>query len=795
MDRFFQDVRYGFRTFLRQPGVAATAILALALGIGANTAVFSVVYAVLLKPLPFPDPQQLVYVHDTYPAVTFASVSLRKLEALRDRNRTLVGLAGTSPVGLTLTGRGDPEQIGGTSVTDGFFKVLGVTPAHGRPFLPEENAGNGSAVIMLSYGLWQRRFGGDPAVVGQSALVDGVPRVITGVMPQGFTYPGATQAWIPLPIDAAPSGNFMRLVGRARPGVTVQQVQHDLDAVSAEYNRQTGLQRDVKVWALHEIFVTTSRRAILVLQGAVVFVLLIACANVANLLLARSVSRTREFAIRTAIGARRFRNVRQLLTESVMLAVLGGLLGVILASWLLRLFVALAPAGFPRLQGIAIDERVLAFTLGVSTITGILFGLAPARHGFRIDPNAALRDAGARGATAGGTRGASRVLVVAEVALALVLVIGAALMVKSLVRLQNQEIGFEADGLLTFEVNLPRAKYAGDAPNEFYRRFLDDVRAIPGVEAAAAINHAPLVNFGFNGPFTVVGQPPFEPGKAPVTEYRWITPGYFATMRIPIKQGQEFTERNNQADRPVVIVNETMVRRYFGGMDPIGARIQVGGDPSSVTRDVIGVVGDVRSWQLAQPPVPEVYMPVAQAPGNALSIVARIGQSRAESVLPAVRERLARLDPNVPIVRPRTMNAIVDLSAGGMRLSSVLTSVFALIAALLATVGVYSIIAYSVARRTREIGIRVALGANRRSVVLLILGEGLSLAAAGIAIGVAGAFLVTRTLETMLYEVSPTDPAVLAGTCAALLAIAAFASLIPAIRALRVDPMVALRAE
>ena len=797
MEQLIQDVRYGLRGFIRQPAFALTAILALALGIGANTAVFSVVDGVLLKPLPFPHPEQLVYVHDTYPAVTFASVSFPKLVALREQNHTLVALGGHSWVGLTLTGSGEPEQVPSSRVTAELFKALAVQPLHGRWFTADEDRPSGPPAIILGYALWQRRFGGDPRVVGQAIPVDGGTRTVVGVMPPGFTYPGTTQAWVPLALSAAVANgeNFMRLVGRLRDGVSLEQAQQDLAAVSDAYNKQNGLLRAVKVWRLHDIMVTTNRRLLLVLQGAVAFVLLVACANVANLLLARSVTRRRELAIRAAIGAQRARIVRQLLTESVMLSGIAAIVGVLLASWLLRLFLSMAPAGFPRLDAVGIDRGVLLFTLAVAMVTGLVFGVAPARQGFKANPNDSLRDTGARGATAGSTRGASRALVIAEVALALVLVIGAGLMVKSLLRLQGEDTGFRPAGLLTFDLNLPQARYSNNEPREFYRRLLDEIRAIPGVESAAAINYVPLTTFGYNGPFSVVGQPPFDPRKAPVTEYRFTTPGYFATMGIALRRGQDFTERNNETDRPVVIVNESLATQYFGGADPIGTRIRIDVDASGVQREVIGVVADVRDWQVGTAPVPEVFIPHAQVPLNGMGMAVRIGGMRPDLILPSIRQRLAQLDPEVAIVRPRTMDSVVQSSTGGTRMTSILTGLFALVAALLASVGIFSLIAISVAQRTREIGIRVALGADRGTVMRMVIGEGLTLAAAGIGCGLAGSVFLTRALESLLYEVSPTDPTVLAATCVGVLLVAAVASLVPALRALRVDPMIALRAE
>jgi putative ABC transport system permease protein len=797
MEALLHDLRYGLRTLVRQPGFALTAVFALALGIGANTAVFSVVYAVLLRPLPYPDPAALVYVHDTYPAVTFASVSVAKYVALRDRNSTLVALGAGSPVSLTLTGGGPPEQVGGSTVSADLFKVMQVTALAGRWFSAEEDAPNGNPVIVLSYSLWQRRLGGNRSIVGTPITVDGQARTVVGVMPQGFTYPGQTQAWIPLAAakNAAPGGNFLRLVGRMRPGVTVDQVQRDLLNVSAEFNRGFQLTRDVKVWPLHEILVSTNRQALLVLQGAVAFVLLVACANVANLLLARSVSRQRELAIRSAIGASRSRIVRQLLTESVLLSVVGGTVGVLLASWLVRLFLALAPTNFPRAQAITIDTGVLTFTLGLATLTGLLFGLAPALRGLRVDPNDGLRDVGARGATSAGTHGASRALVIAEVSLTIVLVVGAGLMVKSLLNLQHQSGGFQSDGLLTFEINLPAKRYPNTAPAQFFQRLMDEIQTIPGVQSAGAINYLPISNFGFNGGFSIQGRPPFAQESAPVVEYRMVTPGYFSTMGIPLRRGRAFNETDTASSMPVVIINEAMANRYWPNADPVGARVQLSVDTTSIWREVVGVAGDVRSWNIGTPPVPESFVPHAQVPIAGMGVAVRLGELDTAKVLPAIRQRVAQLDAGLPLVRVRPMKAIVDASAGSTRLSSVLTSVFALVAALLATVGIYSLIAYSVAQRTRELGIRMALGADRGAVIRLIVGEGLLLTSIGIAVGISGALLLTRLLETLLYDVSPTDPGVLALTAVGVLTIAALASLIPAARALRVDPMAALRAE
>ena len=796
MDKLLQDLRYGARGFLRQPGFTLTAVLALALGIGANTAVFSVVYAVLIKPMPYPQPEALVYAHDTYPAVPSASVSFAKLEALRAGTRSLSGLGGLAPIGLTLTGAAQPEQISATQVSADLLKVVGVQPLHGRLFTAEEDLPTGPKAVILSYQLWQRRFGADPKVLGTTIAVDGISRQIVGIMPQGQGYPSLTDAWVPLELAPGqpPAGNFLRLLGRMRDGATVEQVQQDLAAVNREFNTKHGQLRDVLVTSLYEAQVSRDRRMLLILQGVVAFVLLVACANVANLLLARSVSRQRELAIRSAIGAGRARIFRQVLTESLMLSAIGGVAGVLLASWLMRLFLSLSPV-LPRVQTISIDSRILLFTLAIAMITGVLFGLAPARQGFHADPNDSLRDSGTRSAT-GGSKGASRTLVTAEVALALVLVTGAGLLVKSLIRLQGESIGFETEGIFTFNLNLPAARYAPPTRADFYRRFLDDVRAVPGVQAAAAINYVPTTNFGFNGGFSIAGRPPFDAAKAPVAEFRFVTPGYFATMGVPILRGADFSSAQTAASAQVAIINDTMARQFFAGRDPIGEALLLGSGPNVAPRQIVGVVGDVRDGGLSIAPVPEIYLPHAQTGTAAMGIVVRLaGDMRMDAVLPTVRQRLAAADPNLPMIKPQMLRTAVEATAGNTRMVSILTSVFALVAAALASVGVYSLMAYSVAQRTREIGIRVALGANRRAIVRMILVEGLGLAAVGVAIGLVAAYFLTQTLQTLLYEVRPADPVVLITTCAGVFLVALLASVIPAIRALRVGPMVALRSE
>ena len=797
MDHFIQDLRYGFRTFVRQPAFALTAVLALALGIGANTAVFSVVYAVLLKPLPFPHPEQLIFLHDFSPALPQGSVSWAKFVALRDNSRTMTALAALAPNNVTITGRGEPQQLVAFNVSGDFFPMFAVSPEQGRLLTRGDDVPNGGKVIVLSYGLWQRRFGGDPKVIGQPITVDGQAFTIISVMPAAFNYPAGAEAWTPLALPAGFTGNnFLRVLGRMKPGVTLAQATDDLRAVTAAFNQANKLQRDIKTYSLHDFLTTRNKQMLLVLQGVVGFVLLIACANVANLLLARSVSRARELSIRAAIGAGRKRLVRQLLTESVLLAVIGAIVGVLLASWLLRLFLVLAPANFGGVQSIRIDMQVLLTTLAIAVTTGILFGLAPARHGFRVDPNDSLRDAGARGATNAAGKGASRLLVIVEIGLAMVLVIGAGLMVKSLTKLQAEETGFNPDGLLTFQLSLPRSAYPkSDDTLRAYQRIIEELSAVPGVRAAGAVNMLPLVNYGFNTSFNIVGRPAFATGdRASVVELRSATPGYFAAMGMTVRRGRNIQATDIATSKQIVVINATMANQFWPSGDPIGQRLSFGPGAANEV-EIVGVVSDIRDFTLSTKPVIELYYPLAQGPSNGMGIVVRTELREPGALLPDIRRRIAAIDPNLPIVKPQTMTAVVDAAAGGTRLSSTLTAVFALLAGVLASVGIYSLIAYSVAERTRELGIRIALGADRRAIVRLIVGEGLVMAAAGLAIGAVGAWLLTGTLRTMLYQVSPLDPVVFAMTAVAVLAVTILASYVPARRALRVDPMVALRAD
>ena len=835
MESVVRDVLFAFRSLKRQPAFAITAVLTIALGIGATSAIFSVVNAVLLRPLPYTNASRLGTVWSDLRNRNVVDFPLPAGDFydLRKDTTQFDGFAAITSFRPTVggDGQGEAEQVSGGAVTTNFFSLLGHRIQVGRDFIEADGTPNaappqGDAVpppgaqpppplpniAIISYEFWQRRFGGNESIVGQSIPFGNGRADIVGVLAPRFEilFPPGTNVDPRPDILVASRVNYetgsrnnvsLRVVTRLKPGVSFDQAQSELDRLSADLRTRFPIKQtsnmNLRIEPMHDDLVADVRPQLVALMGAVVFVLLIACANVANLLLARSVSRARELSIRAALGAGRIRLVRQLLTESLVLSAAGGIVGVLLASWLLRVFLAFAPANFAGVQAIGIDTQVLLVTVAVAMITGLLFGLAPARHGFQVDPNDSLRDTGTRGATSAGARGASRVLVVAEIALAMVLVIGAGLMVKSLLRLEAQDPGFRSDGVMTFQLNLPAAKYPSPAQvTQAVARVVSELQSIPAVASAGAINMIPLTNFGMNGGFSIVGRPPFQQqDRAPVVEYRVITPGYFGAMGIPIRRGSDLTGLESATGAPVVIINETMANQFWPNANPVGERLQLAWDPQNVTREIVGVAGDARSASLNAAPVPEAYVPHIQAPVNGMGFVMRTQGVDPVSVLPAARQRVAAIDADLPIVRPQTLETVRELASGGTRLSSVLTSVFALLAALLASVGIYSLIAYSVAERTRELGIRVALGADRRAVVRLIVGEGLRLAAIGIAIGLAGSWMLTGTLRTLLFEVSPIDPAVIAMTCGAVLVVTGLASYIPARRALRVDPMAALRAD
>ncbi len=810
MGNLLQDVRYGFRTLWKSPAFTLIAIAALALGIGANTVIFSVVNALLLRPLSFPHSEQLtaILVKDPDTGEHYSSYSYPNFQDIRDQNQVFEHVAASYMTTAFLRTGDEPERLRGTYASADLFPLLGVNPLVGRAFSMEEEKPGSEQVIVLSYDLWQRRFGGDPAIVGQQLFINDQSRTVLGVMPQGFKFPvGARQAefWMPLASNlsegarAARGAVFMQLIGRLKPGVTLEQAQAEMNAIASRLETQypdanTGL--NIALLPSHERLVGKVRPALLVLLAAVAFVLLIACANVANLMLARATVRRKEVAIRTALGASRWRVVRQMLTESLLLSALGGAAGLLLAMWGMDLLVAVIPADIPRTGEIGLDKYVLLFTAVVTTLTGLIFGLVPALQASKTDLNETLKD-GTRGMSGGMQRNRVRsALVITEIALSLVLLIGAGLLFQSFRRLLEVSPGFDADEVLTAEVTVSDKKYPEEAQRSaFYREALGRMQALPDVQAVGVIYPLPLGGSFESFTFDIAGRPPFPPGEQPSSDRRVISPDYFKAMSIPVVRGRAFGEQDRRDAPPVVIINETFARRFFPGEDPVGKAIipGEGGDP--VTREIVGVVGDVRHAGLDEERTLEYYVPYEQADVDRLTVVARTASGNPVNVAAQLRGVVAAMDKEQPVYNIRPMAQLLDESVARRRFNMMLLGVFALLALLLASIGIYGVISYSVAQRTREIGIRIALGAQIGDVIKLILKQGLALALAGLAAGLLVAFFITKLMSSLLFGVGATDPVTFGAVALILLFVALLACYIPARRAANVDPNVALRYE
>ena len=793
------DLRYGFRMLAKKPGFTIVAITTLALGIGANTAIFSVINAVLLRPFPYPDAERLVTAR--------SNLSLPDLEDMQAQSRSFEDIGGVVLQALDYTGGSEPVQVQAGLSNAGIFKVLGAQPIMGRVISPEEDRYGGERVVVLSYGFWQRQMGGDPKVVGQTIPLSGNSYTVVGVMPAGFEAPRESpEVWVSLrvtnPLAAKARGvHFLRTYWLLKPGVTLEQAQAEMGSIDRWLEQQYPEEnkgRTTRLMSLHERVAGDTRPALFILFGAVGLVLLIACANFANLLLARSASREREIVIRAALGAKRSRLVRQMLTESVLLSLLGGAVGLVLALWSIDLLRSLKPADLPRLSAISIDARVLFFTLGVSILTGLVFGLVPALNSSRLNVNEALKEGG-RSATAGAARHRfSSLLVVSELALALVLLIGAGLLIKGFWRLRAVEPGFNPEHLLSMRVELPEARYR-EIPKQtqFRRQVLEAINGLPGVKAAM-VSEIPLVNDALMHNFIIQGRPAISPGEEPELFSRSVGGDYFNTMSIPLRAGRDFTAQDG-ADAPLVgIINESMVRQYFQNENPIGARIRWArqeGEPQWMT--IIGVAGDVKHFGLNEPEAPAVYTPYAQSqqPWKRWMYLVVRSDADPSTLVNLVKNQIWTVDNQIPVTRVQTMREIMAASVAGQRFNMLLLGIFASVALALAGVGIYGVISYSVTQRTHEIGIRMALGAQTRDVLKLILGQGLLLAAIGVVIGVAGAFALTRVMSSLLFGVSATDPATFTVVALLLIAVALLASYIPARRAMKVDPMVALRYE
>src|ERR1043166_3532014 len=798
METLLKDIRYSVRSLLKRPAFTAVAVITLALGIGLNTAIFSVINAVLLRPLAYGEPVRLVTFRSNQSGPDLADVEAQC--------HTFIKLGGEVKQPLDYTAGSEPVQFQIGQVTGGYFETLGVSAERGRVITAQDDKNGAPFVVVLSQDLWRRQFGSDPQIVGKTIPLSGNVYTIIGVMPATFASPRDNiEAWTPVHVSNPVAANFrgvhfLRTYARLAPGVTLPQPRAEMQVIdkplAAQYPADNKNRASVLI-PLHERIVGQSRQSLLVLFAAVSLVLLIACANFANLLLARAAEREREFVIRSALGAGRWRLVRQLLTESVLVSLSGGAIAVLLAIWATNLLVALQPDNLPRLQEIGVDGRVLAFTFGISLLTGIVFGLLPAWTASRSAVNEALKEGG-RSATAGGTRQALRsTFVVAELSIALVLLVGAGLLIKTFWNLRSVEPGFRPDHLLTMRVELPEARYQPVAPQtRFRRQALDAINGLPGVQAAM-VSELPLSGDSLDHDFLIDGRPPIAPGDEPSLETRSIMGSYFQTMQIPLRLGRDFVSADFQDKAPEVgIVNDTLVKQFFPNEDPLGKRIRFARDPAIHWITVVGVVGDVKHFGLDLPEQPALYTPYTQInPWKRwMTVVART-QSNPESMAQAVKQQIWKIDSQLPITKVKSMNDVAAASFAARRFNMLLLGLFAALALVLAAVGIYGVMSYAVTQRTQEIGIRMALGAKTGDVLKLVLKNGMGLTLLGLALGVSGAVAATRLLATLLFGVTPTDKPTFVAVSAVLVVVALLACYIPARRATKVDPLVALRYE
>ena len=804
MDTLLQDLRYAVRQLIKHPGFTAAAVGTIALGLGANTAIFTVVNAVLLRPLTYPRPDQLVIVWERNRAGATATNVVNPGNYLdwRDRATSFTDLAAITWSSMTFTGDA-PEIVQGRSVTPNFSRVLGTTPRLGRFFTPAEALPGGPPVIVLSDGLWRGRFGGDSGVVGRTVPVAGGNATVVGVMPPTFrAMPwGSEEYWEPFRLDPSNRsrhGRYAMVVGRLRSGVTRERAQAEMDVITSGIEREhpefdTGW--GANVVSLTDQVVGSARGTLLIVLAAVAIVLLIACANVGNLMLVRADGRRREFAVRTALGAPRGRLVRQWLAESVVVAVLGGAVGLLLAKWGVDLLVVAAPVGIPRLAEIALDARVVAVTAGITLAVGIAAGL-PAALGVASSGLAAgLRGESTRTTADAGSRRFRSGLVVAQLSLALVLLAGAGLLVRSLHRLAAVNPGFDPADLLTLSVELPQATYPDDAHRSaFFAQLVARVGEMPGVSAAGAVSFLPLTNGGASTRFTIVGRPAPEPGHWTSADIRIVAPGYFPAMRIPLERGRGLTAADRADAPPVVLINETMARQFWPNENPIGARLQINWTHPDVQPEIVGVVGDVHGSTLDGDLRPMVYYPQAQEASGSMTIVARHG-ANAAGLAGAVRAAVRELDRNLPVSDVATMSTRLVRSMSDRRYPMLLLTVFAALAVVLAAIGIYGVLSYAVNQRRREFGVRIALGARGADVLRMVIGSGMRLTLTGVAIGAVGAALGARALGRLLYDVRPTDPLTFVAVAGVLTVVALAAICFPALRATRVDPITVLRSE
>jgi putative ABC transport system permease protein len=792
MDVLWKNLVYSARMLLKRPSLTAVAIIAIGLGIGVNTAIFSVVNTVLLKPLPYERPQELVMLATEQRNQALdgrGSFSVPDLLDVRQSSTTLAYVATYQRSGTMTTEGGEPERLIGGAVSADYFSVLGVKPELGRVFTHDEDKPGAPPVIVLSHGLWQRRFGGDPGIIGREINLGGKTTVI-GILPAGFEFPISdenqdywepifSQEWLTKGMREQRADRFLPVIGRLKPGATVQQAKADLDLLSRQIEQRSPESNTNIIFnavSMHEDITRDYRTALLVMLGAVGLVLLIACANVANLLLARAAARQKEVAIRMALGASRARIAAQLLTESVLLALAGGILGLLLASWGTALLVAYGPADVPRLHDVSLDRYVLFFTLGVSMLTGILFGLAPALHASRPDPGNMLKEGG---------RGFSQS----------VRNRGAGLLINSFWRLLQMDPGFDPRSVLALDIPLDRATYPKpEQQAAAFQQLIARMKALPGVRDASVVSNVPLTDFDIELSFQIEGHVPFKPGEEAVADYTVAGPDYLHTMNIPLLRGRIFTDQDTVNSPALIVVSNAFVKRYFPNEDAIGKRIIFDG-PNKIPREIVGVVGDIRRKGLDAEVQPEMYVPYAQKPERRLNLVIRTEAGDPSQLLPAVRAEVKAFDPKQIIWRTQTLEGLLGTSVAPRRFNMFLLGIFAGVALVLAAVGLYGVMSYSVSWRTHEIGIRMALGAKRADVLRLVVRQGMIMTLIGLVLGLVGAFFMSRVLVGMLYGVSPTDPLTFIGVSIVLMAVALLACLVPARRATRVDPIIALRTE
>jgi putative ABC transport system permease protein len=805
----WQDLRYGLRTLLKNPGFTIVAVVALALGIGANSAIFSVVNSVLLRPLPFKSPKQLVMVwenaaHLGFPKNTPSPPSFLDWQR---QNTVFTGMAAMSERSFNLTGVGEPERLEGRRVSANLFDLLGVPALLGRTFVPDDDR-PGTHVALLSYSLWQRSFGLDPSIIGRAVTLNGESYTVIGVMPRGVHLHAYgnwnDELWVPIAFTNEESTNrgthFLEVIARIKPGITLKQAQAEIETIAArlakeypKYNTRIG----ATVMPLHEEIVGDIKPALLILLGAVGFVLLIACANVANLLLARAAVREKEIALRLALGASRSRLTRQFLTESVLLAFLGGGFGLLLALAGIRVLKTFIPPSIPQTQTISIDGKVLLFTALTALLTGIVFGLAPAMHASHSNLNESMKEGGRDSASGRKGNRLRDLLVIGEVAVSFILLVGAGLLINSFLHLRNLDPGFRADHLLTMKVDLSELKYPdGERRSVFFDEVLRRIRVLPGVQSVAVAGNLPLTYNGDSATIAVEGIPDPPPDQWPDVIYRAIGPGYFSTMGIPLIRGHDFTDQDRADSKKVVVISEKTAEHYWPGEDPIGKRVKPDATNSDVPwREVIGVVKDVRQNDFIAQPKMQMYFNYRQL--NDLAANALIVRTSVDPVSLAtpVRNSIWAVDKDQPVADVDTMDHIVSAAIARQRFSMLLLGIFAASALMLAAVGIYGVMSYSVTQRTHEIGIRMALGARRADVLQMTIKQGLKLVSVGMILGLVAAFLLTRILTSLLFGVSATDPITFIGISLVLLAVAILASYLPALRATKVDPIIALRAQ